>query len=75
MDVISERQAGLATAVFNGIFYSGGGIGGTLAGFFIAKSGWLSSYFALGIIELVIGVIWLFTVKDTTKSRDSAQAG
>ena len=73
MDVISERQAGLATAVFNGIFYSGGGVGGTLAGFFIAKSGWLSSYFALGIIELVIGVIWLFTVKDTTKSRDSAQ--
>ena len=74
MDVISERQAGLATAVFNSVFYSGGGVGGTLAGFFIAKSGWLSSYFALGIIELVIGVIWLFTVKDTTKSRDSAQA-
>lgn len=71
MDVISERQAGLATAVFNGIFYSGGGIGGTLAGFFIAKSGWLSSYFALGIIALVIGVIWLLTVKDTTKDKAS----
>ena len=71
MDVISERQAGLATAVFNGIFYSGGGVGGTLAGFFIAKSGWLSSYFALGIIELVIGIIWLFTVKDTTKDKAS----
>ena len=71
MDVISERQAGLATAVFNGIFYSGGGVGGTLAGFFIAKSGWLSSYFALGIIALVIGLIWLFTVKDTTKDKAS----
>ena len=71
MDVISERQAGLATAVFNGIFYSGGGVGGTLAGFFIAKSGWLSSYFALGIIALVIGVIWLLTVKDTTKDKAS----
>lgn len=64
MDAISERQAGLATAVFNGVFYSGGGIGGTLAGFFISHSGWLSSYFALGIIEIVIGLIWLFTVKD-----------
>lgn len=69
MDVISERQAGLATAIFNGIFYSGGGVGGTIAGFFIAKSGWVSSYFALGIIELVIGLIWLFTVKDTTKGK------
>lgn len=74
LDVISERQAGLATAVFNGIFYSGGGVGGTLAGFFIAKSGWLSSYFALGIIELVIGLIWLFTVKDTTKDKASDAA-
>ncbi len=71
MDVISERQAGLATAVFNGIFYSGGGVGGTLAGSFIARSGWLSSYFALGIIELVIGVIWMLTVKDTAKDKAS----
>ena len=52
MDVISERQSGLATAIFNGIFYSGGGVGGTIAGFFIAKSGWISSYFALGIIAV-----------------------
>ncbi|MDO4545420.1 MAG: MFS transporter, partial [Bacillota bacterium] len=67
MDAVLERQAGLATAVFNGIFYCGGGIGGTLAGFFIAKYGWISSYFSLGIIELVIGVIWLLTVKDTSQ--------
>lgn len=69
MDAISERQAGLATAIFNGVFYSGGGVGGTLAGFFIAKYGWMSSYFSLGIIQLVIGLIWLFTVKDTTKGQ------
>lgn len=67
MDAISERQAGLATAVFNGVFYSGGGVGGTLAGFFIAKYGWISSYFFLGIIEIVIGMIWLLTVKDGSK--------
>lgn len=69
MDAISERQAGLATAIFNGVFYSGGGVGGTLAGFFIAKYGWMSSYFSLGVIQLVIGLIWLFTVKDTTKGQ------
>lgn len=70
MDVISERQSGLATAVFNGIFYSGGGIGGTLAGFFISEYGWMSSYFSLGVIELIIGIIWLMTVKDTSKERE-----
>ena len=72
MDAISQRQAGLATAIFNGIFYSGGGIGGTLAGFFIAKMGWVSSYISLGIIEVVIGLIWLLTVKDTTKASRTA---
>lgn len=73
MDVISERQSGLATAIFNGIFYSGGGVGGTIAGFFIAKSGWISSYFALGIIELIIGLVWLFTVKDTASGQQEEE--
>lgn len=71
MDVINERKAGLATAVFNGIFYSGGGIGGTLAGIFIAKTDWLSSYYAIGIIELVIGILWLFTIKSPTSSKSN----
>lgn len=71
MDVINERKAGLATAIFNGIFYSGGGIGGTLAGIFIAKTGWLSSYYAIGIIELVIGILWLFTIKSPTSSKSN----
>lgn len=73
MDVIAEKQAGLATAVFNGVFYSGGGVGGTIAGYFIAKSGWLSSFFAIGVIEIVIGLIWLFTVKDTTDKNAAAE--
>lgn len=69
MDVIAERHAGLATAVFNGMFYSGGGVGGTVAGFFISKYGWMSSYFAIGAIQLIIGIIWLLTVKDTTEKQ------
>lgn len=71
MDVIAERHAGLATAVFNGMFYSGGGVGGTVAGFFISKYGWMSSYFAIGAIQLIIGIIWLLTVKDTTEKQPS----
>lgn len=71
MDVIAERHAGLATAVFNGMFYSGGGVGGTVAGFFISKYGWMSSYFAIGAIQLIIGVVWLLTVKDTTEKQPS----
>lgn len=69
MDVIAEHHAGLATAVFNGMFYSGGGVGGTVAGFFISKYGWMSSYFAIGAIQLIIGIIWLLTVKDTTEKQ------
>lgn len=45
-------------------------IGGTLAGFFISEYGWMSSYFSLGVIELIIGIIWLMTVKDTSKERE-----
>ena len=48
-DWVSESETGLATAVFNGIFYGGGGIGGTFAGFVITKWGWVSSFYALGI--------------------------
>lgn len=64
MDSIKKSQTGLATAIFNGIFYGGGGIGGTYAGFFIAKQGWASSFFAVGILEFIVGLIWLFTVTD-----------
>jgi len=61
---IEERQAGISTAIFNGIFYGGGGIGGTFAGVIIAKQGWVASYFVLGIVQIIVGLIWLFTVKE-----------
>lgn len=64
MDWIQESQRGLSTAVFNGIFYGGGGIGGTFAGIITAHYGWVASYTAVGILELAIGILWLLTVKD-----------
>lgn len=64
MDWIHESQTGLATAVFNGIFYGGGGIGGTFAGIIITQKGWTASYMSVGIVQLFIGIIWILTVKD-----------
>lgn len=68
MDSIENTQTGLATAIFNGIFYGGGGIGGTFAGFIIASKGWEASYIAVGIVEIVVGIIWLLTVKDPQRN-------
>lgn len=72
MDSIENSQTGLATAIFNGVFYGGGGIGGTFAGIFIAKSGWISSFYAVGILEIAVGLIWLFTVTDKSKNKNKA---
>lgn len=71
MDVIPEKQSGFATAVFNGIFYSGGGIGGTLSGVFISKWGWMSSYYAIGIIEALLITVGLITIRKTTGYSDN----
>lgn len=75
MDWIDESQSGISTAVFNGIFYGGGGIGGTFAGFIITKSGWIASYWALAILQLIVAIVWLMTVKEKKKSTSSAGKG
>lgn len=64
MDWIDESQTGLSTAVFTGIFYGGGGIGGTFAGYVITKGGWAASYWALGILQLIVAALWLITVRE-----------
>lgn len=64
MDWVKETQTGIATAAFNGIFYGGGGIGATFAGFVINKWGWVASFHAISISILVICLLWIFTVKE-----------
>ena len=68
MDWVEDLQTGFATAVFNGIFYGGGGIGSTFAGFVINKWGWIASFHAIGISLAVLMVIWLITVKERKHS-------
>ena len=65
MNWVEERNIGLSTAIFNGIFYSGGGIGGTIAGIVIANSSWEISYHVMALIQLVLAIVWLLTVKET----------
>lgn len=64
MSWVREKDHGLATAVFNGIFYGGAGIGGTFSGYMIANFGWVQSYWGLALLQLVTAIIWLFTVKE-----------
>lgn len=64
MNWMEEKNTGLATAIFNGIFYGGGGIGGTFAGIIIARSTWEMSFYAMALVQIVIGIIWLITVKE-----------
>lgn len=73
MDWIDESQTGLSTAIFNGIFYGGGGIGGTFAGYIIAKSGWIASYWALAVLQLIVAVIWILTVREKEKPNGAKE--
>ncbi|WP_175548513.1 MFS transporter [Dethiosulfatibacter aminovorans] len=64
MDWIPENRIGLSTAVFNGIFYGGAGIGATFAGFVISRFGWVESYFTLALVQVAVSSIWLLTVRE-----------
>lgn len=64
MNWMPREHAGLSTAVFNGIFYGGGGIGGTLAAFIIVKSGWQASYYITALLIAALSLLWLLTVKE-----------
>ena len=72
MGWMERSNVGLATAVFNGIFYGGAGIGGMVAGKAIANFGWVESFYAVAIMALVPAVLWFFTVKE---NPDAAEAG
>lgn len=72
MDWMDKNQIGTATAVFNGIFYGGSGLGATAAGFTIASMGWVASFHMIAIMTLLPSLVWFFTVKEANKVEDSA---
>lgn len=71
MDWVEENQTGLVTAVFNGIFYGGGGIGATAASLVLSKWGWVATYYALGIVLAIVTAIWVLSVRE--RDRDPSQ--
>jgi MFS family permease len=74
MDWVKDTQTGIATAAFNGIFYGGGGIGATFAGFVINKWGWVASFHAISIAIVAICLLWIFTVKEREHSANELAA-
>lgn len=64
IDWTHKSQRGLATAVFNGIFYGGSGIGAMITGYAIARMGWHASYVVMAAISLTLGVVWLLSVDE-----------
>jgi MFS family permease len=69
MRFADERDRGLATALFNGIFYAGGGLGATFAGFVSAAAGWMGAFKILGLVMLAAGLCWAVSYRVTEKSR------
>ena len=62
MEWNESHHMGLATSIFTGIFYAGGAVGGTIAGFATIHSGWPFSYHILSIMMTVLSVVFLLTV-------------
>ena len=62
MEWNESHNMGLATSIFTGIFYAGGAVGGTIAGFATAYGGWAFSYHILSMMMTVLSVVFLLTV-------------
>lgn len=69
---ISERYAGLATAIFNGSFAAGSGVGSWIAGKIVPAFGWEASFYVVGGICLLFAVPVLLITRD--KPRTPAPA-
>ena len=66
---MEANHIGFATAMFNGIFYGGSGLGAIATGFIIPRLGWEASYLILGIISLMLGIIWFFTIDEKNQNN------
>lgn len=61
---ISERYAGLATAIFNGSFAAGSGIGSWIAGKIVPSFGWEASFYVVGGMCLILAIPVLLITRD-----------
>ena len=61
---IDSRSAGLATAVFNGSFTAGAGVGAFVVGRIVPAFGWKASFFLVGTICLIFAAPVLLIVRE-----------
>lgn len=75
MDWIGEKDRGLSSAVYTGVFYGGAGVGGTFSGFVIERFGWQASYYALALLQAATAVVWLLTVREKADRPEAEKSG
>jgi len=75
---IDSRPSGLATALFNGSFTAGAGVGAFVVGRIVPLFGWKASFFFVGAICLVFATPVLLVVREkpafTAARRKAAEA-
>lgn len=69
MEWCSEKNMGLTTALFMGIFYAGGSAGGAMAGEAVTRWGWQASFHTLSAVMAAASVVFLLTVKSYRKPQ------
>lgn len=62
------RRRGLATAIFNGSFVAGGGIGAWLAGKVVPFLGWEISFYFIGAMCLIFAIPAMLLTRDKEKT-------
>lgn len=75
MDWIGEKDRGLSSAVYTGVFYGGAGVGGTFSGFVIERFGWQASYYALALLQAAAAAVWLLTVREKADRPEAEKSG
>ncbi len=66
---VDSKYLGLATAIFNGSFVAGSGIGAFVSSLVIPQLGWEMSFYVIGIACLVFAIPALIMTKDKTVAR------
>lgn len=69
---VGDRYKGAATAIFNGSFVAGAGIGSWLSGIMIPAFGWQSSFYLVGFLCLLFAVPVIIVTRDKVETENTA---
>lgn len=71
---MDPRYIALSTAIFNGSFAAGSGVGAWIAGRLVPVLGWRASFYAIGVMVVVLAVPVLLFTRDKPQSLTPAGA-